>query len=638
MKKWYGGILIIALAMVLVIRYSLVEKQSQKHSAYSFFRNHQTNSSYIEDEGAIRSSQEQKTRNRLKRPSLITVEGLWDLYSPTNFSVEESRVMVVWTQMRSLLARSDSLPETAQGVKEASTAWKEMLAAIAEEKSSNVMNSSNPRYVAENKNCPFSVSILNDTISSEGVVLKFPCGLVDGSSITLIGIPEEHRGSFQIELIESQLQGEPRPPIILHYNVTLPGNELTEDPVIVQNMWSTERGWGKEERCPAHGSTSDRKVDGLVRCNEPIVRSVIGENLGGIQPSSSNRINASEGTPHINVANFPFVEGNPFTATIWVGSEGFHMTVNGRHETSFAYKEKFEPWLVSGVKVAGGLSLLSALANGLPVPEDLDLIGDAENLKAPPVSKKRLKLLVGVFSTGNNFERRMALRRSWMQYKAVHSGDVAVRFFVGLQKNRQVNIKLWRESNFFGDIQLMPFVDYYSLITLKTIAICILGGKILPAKYIMKTDDDAFVRIDEVLSSLDGKVSNGLLYGRISFDSEPHRDKDSKWYISMEEWPHVSYPAWAHGPGYIISRDIAKFIVQGHQGGHLMLFKLEDVAMGIWIEQFKKSGQEVHYINDERFYNTGCESDYVLAHYQSPRMVLCLWEKLQVQHQPVCCE
>lgn len=31
-----------------------------------------------------------------------------------------------------------------------------------------------------------------------------------------------------------------------------------------------------------------------------------------------------------------------------------------------------------------------------------------------------------------------------------------------------------------------------------------------------------------------------------------------------QEWPHASYPPWAHGPGYIISRDIAKFIVRGH--------------------------------------------------------------------------
>lgn len=39
--------------------------------------------------------------------------------------------------------------------------------------------------------------------------------------------------------------------------------------------------------------------------------------------------------------------------------------------------------------------------------------------------------------------------------------------------------------------------------------------------------------------------------------------------ISLQEWPHASYPPWAHGPGYVISRDIAKFIVRGHQGRDL---------------------------------------------------------------------
>lgn len=58
--------------------------------------------------------------------------------------------------------------------------------------------------------------------------------------------------------------------------------------------------------------------------------------------------------------------------------------------------------------------------------------------------------------------------------------------------------------------------------------------KILPAKYIMKTDDDAFVRVDEILASLKTKTSDGLLYGLVSLDAKPQRDKDNKWYISTE--------------------------------------------------------------------------------------------------------
>lgn len=94
--------------------------------------------------------------------------------------------------------------------------------------------------------------------------------------------------------------------------------------------------------------------------------------------------------------------------------------------------QKLEPWSVSRVKVAGGLNLLSALAKGLPISEDHDLVVDVDHLKAPSIQMKRLVMLIGVFSSGNNFERRMALRRSWMQYEVVRAGKVAVRFFIGL--------------------------------------------------------------------------------------------------------------------------------------------------------------------------------------------------------------
>ncbi|KAK7363428.1 hypothetical protein VNO77_05571 [Canavalia gladiata] len=639
MKKWYGGLLIMALGMMLFVLYSLKgiqpQKQSAKQSAYGFFNNHTPDDSINGSSNLPVNSSEvelKRVSKPIKRPYLVHVAGLDDLYDMKNFSEGKTNAVLIWDSLRSLLSRSDALPETGQGVKEASVAWKELLHTVKKDKASKINKTDSPG----SQNCPFSVTILGKAALDKGITLDLPCGLVVDSSISLIGIPNGQNRTFQIELAGQELEEEPNPPIILHYNVSFPGENMTEESYIVQNTWTSDFGWGREERCPARGSANIQKVDGLVLCNVQVVRSNNEGNVNVGQPTRDIPSNISSESEH-RTANFPFAEGNPFTATLWVGSEGFHMTVNGRHETSFAYREKLEPWLVSKIKVAGSLSLLSTLAKGLPVTEDNDIV-DVENLKAPSISRSRLVLLIGVFSTGNNFERRMALRRSWMQYEAVRSGEVAVRFFIGLHKNNRVNFELWSEAQAYGDIQLMPFVDYYSLISLKTIAICIMGTKIIPAKYIMKTDDDAFVRIDEVLSGLKGKPSEGLLYGLISSKSSPQRDEGSKWYISEKEWPHDTYPPWAHGPGYVISRDIAKFIVHGHQERKLLLFKLEDVAMGIWIEQFKNGGKEVHYANDERFYNAGCESNYVLAHYQSPRMVLCLWEKLQKEHLPVCCE
>lgn len=87
------------------------------------------------------------------------------------------------------------------------------------------------------------------------------------------------------------------------------------------------------------------------------------------------------------------------------------------------------------VRISGDFKLASAILSGLPTSEDLES-PNLESLKAPPVPNDRdVDLLIGVFSTANNFKRRMAIRRTWMQYDAVRQGAVAVRFFVGLVSN-----------------------------------------------------------------------------------------------------------------------------------------------------------------------------------------------------------
>lgn len=69
----------------------------------------------------------------------------------------------------------------------------------------------------------------------------------------------------------------------------------------------------------------------------------------------------------------------------------------------------------------------------------------------------------------------------------------------------------------------------------------------------------------------------------------------------------------------------------------MQMFKLEDVAMGIWIAEMKKGGLDVKYVKEERVYNEGCKKGYVVAHYQSPRDLLCLWQKLQEGNEAICC-
>ncbi|CAK9136337.1 unnamed protein product [Ilex paraguariensis] len=130
---------------------------------------------------------------------------------------------------------------------------------------------------------------------------------------------------------------------------------------------------------------------------------------------------------------FPFNQGYLSVVTLRMGSEGIQSTVDGKHITSFALRGTLEPWLVSEVRISGDIKLISVVASGLPTPEDLEHITDLEGLKSAPLLPQRhLSLFIGIISTANNFKRRMAVRRTWMQYAAVRSRQVAVRFFVGL--------------------------------------------------------------------------------------------------------------------------------------------------------------------------------------------------------------
>ncbi|GER27116.1 galactosyltransferase family protein, partial [Striga asiatica] len=109
----------------------------------------------------------------------------------------------------------------------------------------------------------------------------------------------------------------------------------------------------------------------------------------------------------------------------------------------------------------------------------------------------------------------------------------------------------------------------------------------------------------------------------------------ARFFVALE-WPDELYPTYANGPGYIISSDIANFIISDFEKNNLTLFKMEDVSMGMWVEKFNKS-RPVKYVHSLKFCQFGCVENYITAHYQSPRQITCLWNKLVRFGIPSCC-
>lgn len=531
------------------------------------------------------------------------------------------------------------MPKAAtKAMKEGLRAWRKINKTMIDETHERVMDGSNRR---NGNKCPYLVSALNASeLKSIPYIVPIPCGLILDSSVTVVGTPGIKTGTFSLELIGSKLFGEGDEPVVFHFSVRLHGDELTNKPSIVQNTWTVSRDWHDEQRCPPLPDEDDPEstVDGLRICNTDVGQNITRESgrrpWKGLNQRSTN-------------VWFPFVEGFPFVATISAGWDGYHVSVNGKHITAFKYRQNLEPWMVNSFRIKGDLNISSVIANGLPISDDASYVPDLKVIRAPKLPKNTT-LFIGVFSTNSNFFPRMSIRRTWMQYPEVRNGTVVVRFFVGLHQNEQVNRELWTESLTYGDVQLLPMVDYYDIITYKTLAICMFAKYNVNAKYVMKTDDDTFLRVDAVLSSifvtkpnstlLIPKYNQSLLLGNIAWNDAPARNPDNKWFMSTKDWANKTYPPWAHGPGYVISLDIALFVVKGHQKDFLKFYKLEDVAMGIWIDRFAHLEHKVvKYVHDDHYQHGGCENDYIIAHYQNPSQMQCLWNnELEGEH-GICC-
>uniref|UniRef100_A0A0E0BR45 Hexosyltransferase n=1 Tax=Oryza glumipatula TaxID=40148 RepID=A0A0E0BR45_9ORYZ len=171
---------------------------------------------------------------------------------------------------------------------------------------------------------------------------------------------------------------------------------------------------------------------------------------------------------------YPFVEGRLFVLTISAGLEGYHVNVDGRHVTSFPYRPGFVLEDATGLSLSGDLDVQSGPyplhTQALPQSYlDMSTVWQSSPLPNEPVD-----IFIGILSSGNHFAERMGVRKTWMS-AVRNSPNVVARFFVALVH-------------------------------------------VVSARYVMKCDDDTFVRLDSIITEVNKVQSGRSLYiGNINF-------------------------------------------------------------------------------------------------------------------------
>uniref|UniRef100_A0A2P2KMS4 Galectin domain-containing protein n=1 Tax=Rhizophora mucronata TaxID=61149 RepID=A0A2P2KMS4_RHIMU len=458
--------------------------------------------------------------------------------------------------------------------------------------------------------CPYSVSVSGSEFLKRGKMLELPCGLTLGSHITVVGKPRGAHAENEpkISLVK---EGEPvmvsqfmmelqglktvdgeEPPRIFHFNPRLKG-DWSGRPVIEQNTCYRMQ-WGTALRCDGWKSKADEEtVDDQVKC-EKWIRDDDDHSEGSKATWWLNRLIGRTKKVAFDWP-FPFAEEKLFVLTLSAGLEGYHVNVDGRHVTSFPYRTGFTLDDATGLTLNGDIDVHSVFAASLPATHPSSdpqrHLEMSSRWRAQHLPEGSVELFIGILSAGNHFAERMAVRKSWMQHSLIRSSNVVARFFVALHDRKEVNLELKKEAEFFGDIVIVPYMDNYDLVVLKTVAICEYGVRTVRAKYIMKGDDDTFIIVDAVINKVK-KVPMGrsLYIGNINYHHKPLRY--GKWAVTYEEWPEEDYPPYANGPGYILSSDIAHFIVSEFERhklrvSNLLLSQLNIFSFQSWINTYR---------------------------------------------------
>ena len=107
----------------------------------------------------------------------------------------------------------------------------------------------------------------------------------------------------------------------------------------------------------------------------------------------------------------------------------------------------------------------------------------------------------------------------------------------------------------------------------------------------MKTDDDMFVNVTNVLRLTRQPNLDKAVFGACSIIAHPIRRIQSKWYASKLSYPEPSYPGFCSGTGYVMSKRVASDIVR--VSSSVPFFHLEDVYTAICV---RRLGYKLKYV------------------------------------------
>ncbi|XP_076854361.1 beta-1,3-galactosyltransferase 2 [Brachyhypopomus gauderio] len=186
--------------------------------------------------------------------------------------------------------------------------------------------------------------------------------------------------------------------------------------------------------------------------------------------------------------------------------------------------------------------------------------------------------------TQEDSETRAAVRSTWGQENLIPGVNIVRLFFIGEPREPSARRDLRKENRTYGDIIQMDFLDTYQNLTVKTMMMMNwLATYCTSARFAMKIDADIFLNVPYLVRHLHRHLhEEDFITGSVIADARPRRDRQSKWFLPEDVYPHNSFPPYLSGAGYVFSIDLARKIALASR--FVRPVPLEDVYVGLCLD------------------------------------------------------
>lgn len=235
---------------------------------------------------------------------------------------------------------------------------------------------------------------------------------------------------------------------------------------------------------------------------------------------------------------------------------------------------------------------------------------EAANSALQVDARPRLLVLIVSSYQFESVARRKTVRETWLQFE---DPNVVVehRFVLGaprLSMGLLTLASIRSENEEHGDLVFVPAEDTYNNLSRK-VWLSLQLAALIDADYVVKTDDDCYVRLDTIMRELPHWPRQRFWSGLVNRYIPPIRDKHNK--NNDLAYPNAYFPPFTAGAMHILSADLVSRLAMNPQQP-VFLPRNEDQALGLWLFSLL-TDEPVHDRRIQQWHV--CEDDMLVKHF-----------------------